>query len=438
MSNELSDVCFQVSILNMTERMDAEFYRPSLSDIEKKITKKATRILSDYIVSINGGATPKLSDVKAYDLSNGFVPFIRVQNLSKYGTLDLDSYKKISKEVHQGYLARSQVKENDLLVKITGVGRMAIASIAPKGFEGNINQHVVVIKTKSREVSEYLCDYLNLDTIEAIAKRHATGGVRPALDYSSLRNIPIVDGIDFTPLRNAKSAIAEANKLCVELEQKMQEYIDEQFFIKGENEVADNVFYIQSSYELFDSIWTPNKLKKNDSILKIKSFELSSICNISKGQSIKLKDIIGGDYDVIGGGQSSPYTSNIYNVEAGAITISSSGAYAGYVWFHDRPIFASDCMIVRSKDEATFLTRYIYEVLKAYQKIIYSMQRGAGQPHVYSSDISQLRIPYKCISEQKKIIMEIDNMRQRIESIRNEAIMQYDNICREINQYLLS
>lgn len=36
MSNELSDVCFQVSILNMTERMDAEFYRPSLSDIEKK------------------------------------------------------------------------------------------------------------------------------------------------------------------------------------------------------------------------------------------------------------------------------------------------------------------------------------------------------------------------------------------------------------------
>ena len=53
MSNELSDVCFQVSILNMTERMDAEFYRPSLSDIEKKITKKATRILSDYIVSIN-------------------------------------------------------------------------------------------------------------------------------------------------------------------------------------------------------------------------------------------------------------------------------------------------------------------------------------------------------------------------------------------------
>ena len=36
MSNELSDVCFQVSILNMTERMDAEFYRPSLYDIEKK------------------------------------------------------------------------------------------------------------------------------------------------------------------------------------------------------------------------------------------------------------------------------------------------------------------------------------------------------------------------------------------------------------------
>lgn len=81
---------------------------------------------------------------------------------------------------------------------------MAVASVAPDGFEGNINQHVVVVKTESKEKAEYLCDYLNLDVIETIAKRHSTGGVRPALDYTSLRNIPIVEGIDFTRLRNSK------------------------------------------------------------------------------------------------------------------------------------------------------------------------------------------------------------------------------------------
>lgn len=80
-------------------------------------------------------------------------------------------------------LKRSQVSACDLLVKITGVGRMAVASIAPKGFEGNINQYVCVIKTGSKEVSETLAAFLNSDIDEKLASRRSTGGTRPALDY---------------------------------------------------------------------------------------------------------------------------------------------------------------------------------------------------------------------------------------------------------------
>ena len=81
-------------------------------------------------------------------------------------------------------LKRSQVSEGDLLIKITGVGRMAIASVAPKNFVGNTNQHMVVVKTGNVAISKYLAHYLNLDIIEKIASRHSTGGTRPALDYS--------------------------------------------------------------------------------------------------------------------------------------------------------------------------------------------------------------------------------------------------------------
>lgn len=93
---------------------------------------------------------------------------------------------------HNGLLARSQVQEDDLLVKITGVGRMAVASVPSPGFEGNINQHIARIRTDDRHTSEVLAAWLNTDIAETLAKRRSTGGTRPALDYGALRSIPVI------------------------------------------------------------------------------------------------------------------------------------------------------------------------------------------------------------------------------------------------------
>ena len=76
-----------------------------------------------------------------------------------------------------------------------------------------------------------------------------------------------------------------------------------------------------------------------------KETKLSTIATIEKGQAITSKDIISGDYPVIAGGQSSPYNHNQYNYKGNVVTVSASGAYSGYVWYHDYPIFASDCSV---------------------------------------------------------------------------------------------
>ena len=62
---------------------------------------------------------------------------------------------------------------------------------------------MVVIKTNSLEESTYLANYLNLDIIERLASRRATGGTRPALDYQALKSIPIIENIDFSILNHA-------------------------------------------------------------------------------------------------------------------------------------------------------------------------------------------------------------------------------------------
>lgn len=151
---------------------------------------------------------------------------------------------------------------------------------------------------------------------------------------------------------------------------------------------------------------------------KFKEIRLSTIATIEKGQSITSKEIIEGEYPVIAGGQSSPYSHNHYNYKGNIITISASGAYSGYVWYHDYPIFASDCSVVYSKDENVYLTKYIYEILRLRQQEIYLLQKGAGQPHVYPSDLAQISIPIIPIEQQQKIITYCDDLRNQAEQLK--------------------
>jgi len=187
----------RVFILQKSElekRFDPFFYVPELLELEKKVLAKKPKKLRDYVKGLASGATPKTTESEKYyaEKENG-IPFLRVQNLSPTGVLEFDDCKYINEETHNGMLKRSQVSAGDLLVKITGVGRMAVASVAPEGFEGNINQHVCVIKTGSKEISETLAAFLNSDIGEKLASRRSTGGTRPALDYPALLSIPIIE-----------------------------------------------------------------------------------------------------------------------------------------------------------------------------------------------------------------------------------------------------
>ena len=160
---------------------------------------------------------------------------------------------------------------------------------------------------------------------------------------------------------------------------------------------------------------------KQSKSTQYKEIKLSTIANVTKGQAITSKEIVDGEYPVIAGGQSSPYTHNQYNHKGDVITVSASGAYSGYVWYHDYPIFASDCSVIFSKDNNVFLTKYIYEILRLRQKEIYLLQKGAGQPHVYASDLAQITIPVVSIEKQMEIILHCNNLRIAADELTQEG-----------------
>ena len=128
---------------------------------------------------------------------------------------------------------------------------------------------------------------------------------------------------------------------------------------------------------------------------------LGDICNIEKGATITRNDVLPGEVPVVAGGQEPSCYHNVANREAGAITVSASGAYAGYINFWNCPIFASDCNTIISKDDEKTDQTFVYFGLRVMQKQIYGLQKGGAQPHVYGKDLQKFMFP--CPSYAKQI-----------------------------------
>jgi len=134
---------------------------------------------------------------------------------------------------------------------------------------------------------------------------------------------------------------------------------------------------------------------------------LEDLCEVKRGKPITRKGITPGDIPVIAGGQQSAYYHNQANRTGETITVSGSGAYAGFVNFFDRPIFASDCSTLQAKGGNAQMM-YIYMAMKWRQQDIYDLRSGSAQPHVYPKDVSKIKIPLPPLNEQRQIIATLN------------------------------
>ena len=107
-----------------------------------------------------------------------------------------------------------------------------------------------------------------------------------------------------------------------------------------------------------------------------------------RGKVITKSKTSEGPIPVIAGGLEPAYFHNVANVSRPAVTISASGANAGFVRLNLEDIWASDCSYI-SKSETEFV-HACYLFLKAQQEVIFAMQQGGAQPHIYPSDLSRL------------------------------------------------
>ena len=128
---------------------------------------------------------------------------------------------------------------------------------------------------------------------------------------------------------------------------------------------------------------------------------LGEITEIKKGSLITEKDVVSGTIPVIAGGQKPAYYHNTANRTGKTITVSASGAYAGFVTLHVEPIFASDCSTV--SESSSFSIDFIYYYLVFNQNVIYNAQTGGAQPHIHPVDLMPLQVDLPPLPEQQAI-----------------------------------
>ena len=164
--------------------------------------------------------------------------------------------------------------------------------------------------------------------------------------------------------------------------------------VRVKNLMNEHAFHLNE-----DWIVSPNKMY----------VKLEDVANIRNGQSITEADVVTGNFPVIAGGKHTiPYFHNKFNCSGRAFTVSKSGAYSGYIWWHDGPIWASDSIVIQSNNEEKYLSRYLFYCMKSKQDEIYQRQQGTGQPHIYIRHIRDFPIPVVSIEEQRDVLAELE------------------------------
>lgn len=454
---------------DVSNRWDPFYFRPALVSLEEKIRRVAAHNLRHFVRRMSGGATPSTRDADVhYTEDADGVPFIRVQNLSTTGTLNLDDCKRITRTTHEGLLSRSRLKGGELLIKITGVGRMAIASVVPENFEGNINQHIVAIRTESIKTSEILAAYLNLDIAERLASRRSTGGTRPALDYPALLSIPIVfderiRDLMATAVQGYEERLAKAKLLLNEIDERLLNALRLSWEIEQPHAIENRIFRTASSEvtgERFDPRYhRPDYRRLREVISDHQHARLSEVVTLSHElwdqetlftETFPYVEI--GAIDLVLGrikaAQNIPVPEAASRarmiVRTGDLLVSLTRPTRRAVAFipDELPlaVASNGFAVVRHINEARLQSRFLFHLLRSRLCVAQFDQRSSGgnYPAITEEQLLRLLIPLPELTEQAKIAALLDQQYDDVSGLLRMAEDEIQTVKDDIQTMILT
>ncbi len=256
-----------------------------------------------------------------------------------------------------------------------------------------------VITCNNNINSNYVYAYLTLPYITNKLASIAEGSVStyPSIRPQDLGNVEIKlpDEMVQTKIANIyttyNNLIINNNKSIVSLEQIVEEIYKEWFVRYRFPEYKNYNFVNAKPYG-----W----IYGNKSNMKIPSNwhfgKLDEIGQFIRGKNITSSEMQEGEIPVVSAGKEPSGFHNDSNVKGISLTMSASGANAGYLKYNLEDIWAADCSYYQNDENIWF----VYSSLKFIESAIKNIQIGSAQPHVYAKNINKLNI---IIPEEKYI-----------------------------------
>lgn len=320
----------------------------------------------------------------------------------------VDTLKKLSSK---GFSISRKFPKGSILYTCTGstIGKCGIA-----GCDLTSNQQINAILPNDLYNNEYL--YYALQTREKEIKSNA-----------SIQAVPLINKNTFSKTLVALPAPKEQSRIATALSD-----IDD--LIATTKELIEKKRNIKKGtmQELLSG-----KRRLPGFIDKWVETTVGSVtAKISRGQTLTSDDFCFGLIPVMAGGKQYAGFHNKANQRGRSITISGSGASAGFVYLHNAPIFATDCSVIVESD--SFSLDFMYYLLSYRQEDLYKLQTGGAQPHVYPRDIESIEISAPTTKdEQQAIAIVLSDMDSEISSLESR-LTKYQSLKQGMMQQLLT
>ena len=341
-----------------------------------------TIIFGDYVDIYRGGSPRPIQD---YLTNINGVNWIKIGDVKKGEKYITSTREQI---IPEGITKSRKVQIGDFIISNSmSFGRPYILAI-----DGCIHDGWLTIQNYQNDFDrEFLYYYLSSNIVQNQYLNMAAGSSVKNLNKEKVSALRIV-----RPPKREQELISASLSCIDEMVQLLVKLIEKKKAVMqgAMNSLLSRITHISR----FNNKWE-----------HLKFYELG--IDVVKGQTITKNNTVSGIIPVVAGGKEPAYYCNTFNRSGTNITISASGASAGFVNIYQGNIFASDCSTISENNKYNIW--FIYYLLLNLQNKIYASQTGGAQPHIHPDDIYELDVDYTFdIDEQTAIadiLVDMDN-----------------------------
>lgn len=331
--------------------------------------------LGDVCTKIGSGATPRGGSSVYIDKGTVFIRSQNVYNLS----FNYDGLVCINDEAARK-LNGVTIEENDILLNITGDSVARTCLVPRELMPARVNQHVAIVRPNSEILNPFFLNYyLASPFMQAFMLGLAIGkgASRNAMTKDMIANFdvpcpPMEIQQKIVDILTPYDSLIENNQKQIKLLEEAAQRLYKEWFV-------DLRFPGYEDVPIVDGVpegWVKGTLRE--------------IALFKRGNIITKAQACNGDVPVVAGGLEPAYCHNKANTVAPVITVSGSGANAGFTRLYNVDVFASDCSFADSK--TTSYLYFVYCFLKHNKASVDALRKGAAQPHVYAKDVNALEL----------------------------------------------